>query len=169
MRAKQKQSELKPIFVLLLGGRVARPQVGEFEMTIRDLPWGPLAEIDSLPLLMSCPYSEIGVTIRPMFAVSTFRSQRAQWSTLAISDARMALVNYLYTLPQEKLSPCAAFVRDETISVARNVWRSIAHRGDFFHRVNAPPANCLACAFPLTTSATRRSDRSRAQTCRKEA
>jgi LysR family tcuABC transcriptional regulator len=93
----------------------------ELELERRDLPVRPVAEIDSLPLLMSCLQAGMGVTIKPMSAVYTFREQRAQWRTLAISDAPMTRQNYLYTLPQEKLSPCAAFVRDEIFRVVRKL------------------------------------------------
>ena len=72
----------------------------------------PVAEIDSLPLLMHCLADGMGATIKPMAAIHALDNPE-HWRALTISDARMSRMNYLYSLPPEKLSPCAAVVRDE--------------------------------------------------------
>jgi LysR family tcuABC transcriptional regulator len=72
-----------------------------------------VAEIDSLPLLMRCVSEGIGVTIKPMAAVHALDDAPGRWRALPIADARMTRTNYLYALPPQKLSTCAAVVRDE--------------------------------------------------------
>lgn len=72
----------------------------------------PVAEIDSLPLLMHCLADGMGATIKPMAAIHALDNPQ-NWRALTISDARMSRMNYLYSLPPEKLSPVAAVVRDE--------------------------------------------------------
>jgi LysR family tcuABC transcriptional regulator len=117
----------------------------ELELELRGLPVQPMAEIDSLPLLMSCVHAGMGVTIKPMSAVYAFREQRGLWRTLAISDASMTRQNYLYTLPQEKLSPCASFVRDEIFGVVKRLvdsgeWEGVTLTPQEKHQEVAVPA-----------------------------
>jgi LysR family tcuABC transcriptional regulator len=83
----------------------------EFERI--NLPFDAVAEIDSLPLLMSCLAEGLGVTIKPMGAIHALGNQPERWRCLRISDANMTRVNYLYALPPQKLSPCAAVVQRE--------------------------------------------------------
>lgn len=78
-----------------------------------NVPIDAVAEIDSLPLLMQCIGQGLGATIKPRAAIHAWGSQPQQWRCLRISDAAMTRMNYLYALPTQKLSPCAAVVREE--------------------------------------------------------
>jgi len=89
----------------------------EFERA--NLPVDTVAEIDSLPLLMHCLGEGLGVTIKPMAAIHALGDTPERWRALRIGDARMMRTNYLYALPPQKLSPCAAVVRDELKRVVR--------------------------------------------------
>jgi LysR family tcuABC transcriptional regulator len=91
----------------------------EFERV--NLPLDALAEIDSLPLLMHCVAQGIGVTIKPMAAIHALGDTPQRWRCLRVSDAPMQRPNYLYALPPQKLSPCAAIVRDELKRVVRRL------------------------------------------------
>jgi len=84
-----------------------------------------VAEIDSLPLLMQCVAGNMGATIKPMAAVHALGASPAQWRCLRISDAKLTRSNYLYTLPAEKLSPCATAVYREL----KLLVRSLTERG----------------------------------------
>jgi LysR family tcuABC transcriptional regulator len=101
----------------------------ELELERRNLPVRPVAEIDSLPLLMSCVEAGMGLTIKPMSAIYTMHRQRERWRALAISDATLTRRNYLYSLPPEKLSPCASFVKEEILSVVGNLVSTGAWEG----------------------------------------
>jgi LysR family tcuABC transcriptional regulator len=83
----------------------------EFERI--SLPLDAVAEVDSLPLLMSCVSEGVGATIKPMGAIHALGNQPERWRCLRIADAQMTRVNYLYALPPQKLSPCAAVVQRE--------------------------------------------------------
>jgi LysR family tcuABC transcriptional regulator len=83
----------------------------EFERI--NLPLDAVAEVDSLPLLMSCVADGVGATIKPMGAIHALGGQPERWRCLRIADAEMTRVNYLYALPPQKLSPCAAVVQRE--------------------------------------------------------
>lgn len=91
----------------------------EFERC--NLPLDAVAEIDSLPLLMSCVGRGIGATIKPMAAIHALGDTPERWRCLRISGADMTRTNYLYALPPQKLSPCAAVVRDELRLVVRRL------------------------------------------------
>lgn len=91
----------------------------EFERAA--LPIGAVAEIDSLPLLMQCVGRGMGATIKPMAAVHALGDQPERWRALRIADVAMTRPNYLYALPPEKLSPCAAVVRTELKRVVRRL------------------------------------------------
>ncbi|MFM1856579.1 MAG: hypothetical protein RLZ83_1888, partial [Pseudomonadota bacterium] len=84
----------------------------------------PAAEIDSLPLLMRCLAQGLGATIKPMAAIRALGDTPERWRTLRIADARMHRANYLYALPPEKLSACAAAVRDEIRRLVQNLVES---------------------------------------------
>ncbi|MBI5719517.1 MAG: LysR family transcriptional regulator [Burkholderiales bacterium] len=94
----------------------------EFERA--NLPIDAVVEIDSLPLLMHCVGEGLGATIKPMAAIHALGNTPEQWRALRISDAQMTRTNYLYTLPPQKLSPCAAAVRDELKIVVRQLAES---------------------------------------------
>lgn len=85
------------------------------------LPIAAVAEIDSLPLLMTCVARGVGATIKPMAAVHVLGDTPERWRCLPIADAAMTRPNYLYTLPEAKLSPCAVAVRDELKCVVRQL------------------------------------------------
>ena len=91
----------------------------EFERA--NVPVDTVAEIDSLPLLMHCLGEGLGVTIKPMAAIHALGDTPERWRTVRIADASMARTNYLYALPPQKLSPCAAVVRDELKRVVRGL------------------------------------------------
>jgi LysR family tcuABC transcriptional regulator len=93
----------------------------EFERAA--LPLQVVAEIDSLPLLMQCIGRGLGATIKPMAAVHALGDQPGRWRTLRIADAQMTRPNFLYTLPPQKLSPCAAVVRNELKRVVQRLVR----------------------------------------------
>lgn len=93
-------------------GHGLRRRIGlEFDRI--NLPIDAVAEIDSLPLLMQCIGKGLGVTVKPRAAVHALGSDHEKWRCLRIADATLTRMNYLYSLPTEKLSPCAAVVRDE--------------------------------------------------------
>jgi LysR family tcuABC transcriptional regulator len=94
----------------------------EFERMNLDLE--TVAEVDSLPLLMTCVAKGMGVTIKPMSAVHALGDHPQQWRCLRVSDAAMRRANYLYSLAPTKLSPCAAVVRTELKSVVRELVES---------------------------------------------
>ncbi len=106
----------------------------EFERV--SLPLDALAEIDSLPLLMSCVAQGIGATIKPMAAIHALGNEPDRWRCLRVSDARTTRPNYLYSLPPLKLSPCAAVVRDEL----RRVVRQLVEGGTWQGVTLTPPA-----------------------------
>lgn len=81
----------------------------------------PVAEIDSLPLLMHCVADGLGVTIKPMAAVYSLQNAPEQWRCLRVRDARMTRRNYLYTLAPEKMSQVASIVRDELKHVTQTL------------------------------------------------
>ncbi|MDP1533306.1 MAG: LysR substrate-binding domain-containing protein, partial [Rubrivivax sp.] len=91
----------------------------EFERI--NLTLDTVAEVDSLPLLMSCVGQGMGATIKPMAAIHALGDTPLRWRCLRISDATMHRTNYLYALPPAKLSPCAAVVRDELRLVVRQL------------------------------------------------
>ena len=97
----------------------------EFERV--NLPIDAVAEIDSLPLLMHSVASGLGATIKPMAAIHALGNNPGAWRTLRISDAQLSRTNYLYALPPQKLSPCAAIVRDEL----RRLVRQMIEAGDW--------------------------------------
>ncbi len=80
-----------------------------------------VAEIDSLPLLMHCVADGIGATIKPMAAIHALDDRPERWRCLRVSDAAMQRTNYLYSLPPDKLSPCAAVVQQELKRVVRKL------------------------------------------------
>jgi LysR family tcuABC transcriptional regulator len=70
---------------------------------------------------MQCVAGGMGATIKPLAAVHALGDTPERWRCLRISDAQMTRTNYLYALPPQKLSPCAAAVRDELRVVVRQL------------------------------------------------
>jgi len=89
----------------------------------------PVAEIDSLPLLMHCVAEGVGATIKPMAAVHAISDTPEHWRALPIRDADMTRPNFLYALPAEKLSPAAALVRRQMVHVIERLIASAGWRG----------------------------------------
>ena len=94
----------------------------EFERA--NLSIDAVAEVDSLPLLMHCVRDGIGATIKPMAAIHSLGDLPARWRCLPVADAALTRPNFLYALPEQKLSPCAAVVRDEIRLVVRQLVES---------------------------------------------
>lgn len=106
--------------VLPSGGHGLRKRISmEFERV--GLSVHPVAEVDSLPLVMRSIAGGMGATIKPMSAVFALGGIAADWRCLSISDASMQRQNFLYTLPAERLSLSAAVVRDELKEVVRQL------------------------------------------------
>lgn len=85
-----------------------------------DRPVVPVAEIDSLPVLMRCLLRGMGATIKPRAAINVFgEREAAQWRCLPIRDVTLTRVNYLHTAPTDELSEAAAIVRDALIDLVR--------------------------------------------------
>lgn len=80
-----------------------------------------VAEVDSLPLLMHCVAEGMGATIKPMAAVRALGDTPEAWRALPVSDAQLSRMNYLYSLPPQKLSPSAAVVRNELKLLVRHL------------------------------------------------
>lgn len=108
----------------------------------------PVAEIDSLPLLMHCLADGMGVTIKPMAAIHAL-DEPEHWRALTISDAQMSRSNFLYSLPPQKLSPCAAVVRDELKLLVRRLidsgeWQGVRLPQEAAPAVVEPAEDALA-------------------------
>lgn len=133
-----------PLILPSPGHRLRRRIALEFERA--NLALDAVAEVDSLPLLMSCVAGGLGATIKPMAAVHALGDTPERWRCLRISDAAMTRTNYLYALPPHKLSPCAAAVRDEL----RLVVQRLIESGDW-QGVELAPASRPALATVLPT------------------
>lgn len=114
----------------------------EFERV--NLPVDAVAEIDSLPLLMHCVDQGMGATIKPMAAIHALGDTPERWRALRIEDARMTRTNYLYSLPDQKLSPCATVVCDELKRVVRRLVESGRWQGVTLAPELASPATASA-------------------------
>ncbi len=95
----------------------------------------PVAEIDSLPVLMKCLLRGHGATIKPHAAVNVHGSALAsQWRCLPFHDVSLTRINYLYSRPAEELSPASIAVRRELIAlipeeVAEGRWTGVTYIG----------------------------------------
>ena len=77
-----------------------------------------------------------------MAAVHALDDRPERWRCLSVSDAAMTRTNHLYALPPQKLSPCAAIVRDELRIVVRRMieageWQGVALPGEVGAAVRA--------------------------------
>jgi LysR family tcuABC transcriptional regulator len=93
----------------------------ELEFQRAGLALEPIAEIDSLPLLMRWVERRSGATIQPHASVHALGDDPSRWRCLRIADVRVVRPNYLYALPPTKLSRVAAAVRDELRVVIRRL------------------------------------------------
>ena len=116
-----------PLILPSTGHSLRRRISLEFERA--NLSVDPVAEIDSLPLLMHCVADGIGVTIKPMAAVYALQNAPEQWRCLRIRDARMIRRNYLYTPIAEQMSQAAVIVRDELKFVTQMLVENRAWQG----------------------------------------
>jgi LysR family transcriptional regulator, regulatory protein for tcuABC len=114
-----REASALPLILPSPGHGLRRRIALEFERIA--LPIDAVAEIDSLPLLMHCVGRGLGATIKPMAAIHALGDRPEQWRALRISDVLMSRPNYLYALPPQKLSPCAALVREELKRVVRQL------------------------------------------------
>jgi LysR family transcriptional regulator, regulatory protein for tcuABC len=120
-----------PLILPSPGHGLRRRVALEFDRANIDID--PVAEIDSLPLLMHCLADGMGATIKPMAAIHALDKPDA-WRALTIAGAQLSRTNYLYALPPQKLSPCAAVVRDELKLLVRRLITSGEWQG-----VRLPP------------------------------
>lgn len=116
-----------PLILPSLGHGLRRRIELEFERA--GVPIETVAEIDSLPLLMSCVDDGMGVTIKPRSATYALGGSPERWRCLSISDASLKRMNYLYSLPPQKLSASAVVVRDELRSLLRSLVETEAWQG----------------------------------------
>lgn len=89
----------------------------------------PVAEIDSLLLVMQYVAEGGGATIQPMSAMLVFDPPE-RWRCISVSDARVARTNYVYALPLQKLSATASIVRAELKQVTHElidagIWKGV--------------------------------------------
>jgi len=116
------QLALLPLILPSPGHGLRRRIALEFERM--NIALDAVAEIDSLPLLMSCVAQGVGLTIKPMAAIHALGDQPARWRCLRVSDALMRRSNYLYSFPEHKSSPCAVIVREEVKKIVRRLVES---------------------------------------------
>ncbi|NML42818.1 LysR family transcriptional regulator [Ramlibacter sp. G-1-2-2] len=96
----------------------------ELEFKRAGLPLDPIAEVDSLPLLMNWVERRNAATIQPYAAIRAAGNEPQRWRTLRIADVRVVRPNFLYALPDGKLSRVAAAVRDEMRLVVKRLVES---------------------------------------------
>jgi LysR family transcriptional regulator, regulatory protein for tcuABC len=85
------------------------------------LPLQPVAEIDSLSLLMNCVERDIGLSIQPVSALFARPASSHGWRCVEISDHPIVRKNYLYAQPPDKLSPAAHAVREHLRELVRGL------------------------------------------------
>jgi LysR family tcuABC transcriptional regulator len=88
----------------------------------------PVAEIDSLLLVMRYCLAGNRATVQPMSATQALDAPE-RWRCLPISDVALARNNYLYALPAHKTSTAASIVRVELRRVVTSLIESGAWRG----------------------------------------
>lgn len=113
----------------------------------------PVVEVDSLPLLMHCLADGMGVTIKPMAAIHAL-DKPEHWRALIIADAHMSRINYLYSLPPPKLSPCAAVVREEFKLLVRRLvdsgeWQGVRLAPELAPTLPTSREDAAVCAAPV--------------------
>lgn len=100
----------------------------EFERL--NLTCTPVAEVDSLSVLMQCLQSGMGATVKPMAATNVHGpAQASQWRCLPFRGTSMTRLNYLYAPPRDSLAPAVAVVYDELLALIREEVASKRWRG----------------------------------------
>lgn len=100
----------------------------------------PIAEIDSLPLLMSSLAQGMGATIKPLAAIHVHGAGQAKhWRSLRIGDASITRTNYVLTLPPDRMTDAVALIHAELLELVRDLvrrskWQGVELIGE------APPA-----------------------------
>ncbi len=113
--------EIADLPLILPSGQHGLRRRIDMEFERLDLQLVPVAEIDSLPVLMRCLQRGMGATIKPHAAVNVHGPALAsQWRCLPIRDVSMSRINYLYAPPDEALSPAISAVHDELIGLIRD-------------------------------------------------
>jgi len=124
---KLKEVAALPLILPSPGHGLRRRIALEFERA--NLSIDTVAEVDSLPLLMRCLAEGMGATIKPMAAIHALGDTPERWRPLRISDAALTRTNYLYSLPAQKLSHCAAVVREALLHVVHDLVESGTWQG----------------------------------------
>jgi LysR family transcriptional regulator, regulatory protein for tcuABC len=88
----------------------------------------PVAEIDSLLLVMRYCLAGGRATVQPMSATMLLDAPE-RWRCLPISDVPLTRQNYLYALPAHKMSAAASIVRTELRRVVTELVEGGAWRG----------------------------------------
>ena len=83
-----------------------------------------VAEIDSLSLLMHCVKEGMGLTIKPMSAMLLDGRLRENWHALKISNSILKRNNYLYSFPNEKVTPAVLSVKIELKKTIKHIVES---------------------------------------------
>ncbi|WP_274631211.1 LysR substrate-binding domain-containing protein [Arvimicrobium flavum] len=100
----------------------------EFERL--ELKVRPVAEIDSLSVLMQCVGRGVGGTIKPRSALNIHGSANsAQWTAVPIRDCRLERINYLYARPPEESSDASAIVAQEIRNLVADLIGSFKWQG----------------------------------------
>lgn len=118
-----------PLFLPSKGHGLRRRIEIEFERIGVSLM--PIAEIDSLPMLMAYLASGHGATIKPMAAINVHGVALAKnWRCLRIADANISRTNYLFALPPQKASEAQMIAHRELLAlthelVAEGSWNGV--------------------------------------------
>ncbi|MFG1348017.1 LysR substrate-binding domain-containing protein [Xanthobacter autotrophicus DSM 431] len=101
----------------------------------------PVAEIDSLPLLMSALAMGMGATIKPLAAIHVHGAAQAKsWRHLRISDAAISRPNYVFSLPAERMTDAVARIHGELLELVRDLVRRARWQGVELVEEAAPEA-----------------------------
>lgn len=97
----------------------------ETELERHNVLCNPVAEVDSLGVLMECVARGMGATIKPLSALNYAGAALAdRWTSLPIRDVTLARTNYLYSLPNDQLPAAARVVREELCQITSEQIRS---------------------------------------------
>ncbi|MDS9469828.1 LysR substrate-binding domain-containing protein [Paracoccus sp. MBLB3053] len=100
----------------------------EFERL--NLTCAPMAEIDSLSILMQSLLRGMGATVKPMAAVNVHGpALSSQWRCLPFDKVSMTRINFLYAPRPETISPPVQAVHDELLALIRDEVRKGHWRG----------------------------------------